>query len=508
MRRQRGLVRTLLLSFLWPGLGQWYAGQRARALAFALPPLLLVAALIAAIALDPLGFLVKLLVPTSAAAFLGLIALDAIWRSLSLIDAWHRGPRQPLRRDRTAPALVLLVSFVLIAHGFAGFYVASVGGAAERIFQGGGASGDDHGDLGDLDYILGGDQGGDQGGNQGGDAAGAQRCPAINPGDTSDYGDESDDPVNSSDTSDEPHDTGTEPGDGTPLPFDPNASPPPYECQPGTEGALPADGPINVLIIGIDSGMDRDHALTDTLMVVSYLPERDHLTMISIPRDTGRIPLYIGGSYRWRINTFMSFARRHPELFPEGPVNALMREVGYILGTKIHFYAATNLSGFPAAVDLVGGVDVNVPYPIADDKHKFFLGAGRQHLDGATALLYARSRYGPNNNDWQRSRRQQDLLRTLALKMRDPAMIARAPELMNTMAGLVRTNIRPGDLPMLLPVFNNATNAATDHYVLQPNSYAQRIPPAEVHGKYMTELNLAAVRRLSIDVFGSYSSYR
>ena len=68
-------------------------------------------------------------------------------------------------------------------------------------------------------------------------------------------------------------------------------------------------------------------------MVASYDPTNDRVTMISVPRDTGRFPLYTGGYYKNRINTFLNYAGSHPSQFPEGPVKALMREISYIVAS-------------------------------------------------------------------------------------------------------------------------------------------------------------------------------
>ena len=48
---------------------------------------------------------------------------------------------------------------------------------------------------------------------------------------------------------------------------------------------------------------------------------------------------------------------------------------------------------------------------------------------------------------------------------------------------------------------------ATGHYVLSPNKFASRIPPAEVGGRYMTQLRMDKVAELSIELFGQYSRY-
>jgi LCP family protein required for cell wall assembly len=270
---------------------------------------------------------------------------------------------------------------------------------------------------------------------------------------------------------------------------------------------LPLSGPIQVLFVGVDSGPGRNHSLTDSIMLVSYEQDDDRMAMVSVPRDTGRLPFYAGGVYNARINSLLGKARREPERFPDGPIGTLVNEVSYIVGVPVQYYAVVDMAGFAETVDMVGGIDVTVPYDIIDDPHRFYLDAGRQHLDGRTALLYARSRYGPNNNDWQRSLRQQDLLRALVAKTRNPAVVVRAPEIVGKLAEMVRTNVPLDRLSDILDLLARSDRADAQHVVLKPNKYASRIPPAEVGGRYMTQLKMDAVAALSIELWGENSRY-
>jgi LCP family protein required for cell wall assembly len=426
-----------VLSFVWPGLGQAYARHPRRATAFALPPAILLAVVAALALANPIGFGLQLLVPSIALAAIALLAIDAIWRVLAIVDAWllARGGLkggQPAVRDRSAVVVVLLAALMVGVHVMAGAWIQSFSSASQPIF----GSGPD------------------------------------NPGNT---------PA--------PIDDIIGPGGGPPV------------------VPLPLSGPIQVLFVGVDSGPGRDHALTDSLMVVSYERNGDRLAMVSVPRDTGRLPFYAGGTFGPRINSLMGRARRDPQSYPDGPISTLVNEISYVVGVPIQYYAVVDMAGFPAAVDLVGGVDVDVPYPIVDDKHKFYLDAGRQHLDGPTALLYARSRYGPNNNDWQRSRRQQDLLRALISKTKNPSVVVRAPEIMGSIAGMVRTNVPLNQLSEVLDLLAASNDANARHVVLKPNEYASRIPPAEVGGRYMTQLKMDAVAALSVELWGQESRY-
>lgn len=272
-------------------------------------------------------------------------------------------------------------------------------------------------------------------------------------------------------------------------------------------GALPAEGPINVLFVGVDSASNRQHALTDTIMLSSFNRDTGQVAQISIPRDTGRLPMYDGSTFGPRINSLLSRAGGNPERYPDGPIGTLSREVGYLLGVEVHYYAVVNMNGFRQLIDAVGGVDVDVAKPIADPVRKLYLDAGRAHLDGKTALDYVRSRYGPNNSDYERARRQQQVVRAIGQRVQDPLVLARMPDIMGTAARLMRTNVPLDQLSDLLGLIDDANRADTRQIVLSPSKYAERVPPAEVNGRFMTRLKMDAVAALSIELFGNYSRY-
>lgn len=494
---------AVALSFLWPGLGQLYLGQPRKAAAYALPWALVLVVVLIGLAVNGPALLVWLLVPSVTLLVITLTALHGVWSVVSIVDASGRSRPD---RGRSTPAFMLaLVLAVAVAtlHLVAGLTMHSISQAGAQIF------GVDQpaGDTG-LDDAL-------RGGDTPVVAGGQIPCPSDRSGADVTYGDT---PSMAPGATPEPGPT-DEPAASTGT-EDPDLAPPLLPCHspsPGTStdgnqvvtdhiGVIPDHGPINVLFIGVDSGGNRTHALTDTLFVASYDRDKQKLTMISIPRDTARTPLYIGGTFRPKFNEFLGYAGRHPELFPEGGIKALMHEVGYILGTNIHFYAATDLEGFPVLVDLVGGVTVT-------NLTRFWLDSGEVldpgpiHLDGVRALMYSRARHGPNNNDWERARRQQQVVKAIAQKMASPEMLPRLPGLIDHMADFARTNAEPAQLPALLPILIGAANAEAEHIVLQPSEYARRLPTSETGGLYMTQLRMSVVADLSRRLFGEYSRY-
>jgi len=128
-------------------------------------------------------------------------------------------------------------------------------------------------------------------------------------------------------------------------------------------------------------------------------------------------------------------------------------------------------------------------------------------LDGRQALAVARSRFGPGNNDYARAERHQQLLRAIAARLREPAALLRMPEIAREMADVLRTNAPIAALPDLMALLQESRAADKVHVVLGPNRYASRVPPGEVNGVYMTELDMDAVADLSVRLFGPRSRY-
>jgi polyisoprenyl-teichoic acid--peptidoglycan teichoic acid transferase len=205
---------------------------------------------------------------------------------------------------------------------------------------------------------------------------------------------------------------------------------------------------FTVLVVGLDRrpGETGLAYRTDTMMLVSLDPQSKSLGILSIPRD-----LYVevpGYSELQRVNSPMVLGElQQPGYGPE-----LMKQtVQNNLGIRIHDYVAVDFNTFITIVDAIGGVDIDVPYNISDPEYPdmnygydpFYIKAGLHHLDGITALKYARTRHG--DNDFQRADRQQQVLyairdRVLNLNML-PQLIVQAPTIWKAVSDGVSTGL-------------------------------------------------------------------
>jgi len=205
--------------------------------------------------------------------------------------------------------------------------------------------------------------------------------------------------------------------------------------------------------LGTDRRPEWGDWRTDTIIVVSINPEARYVSMLSIPRDLWvRIPGYGVG----RINT-VDFIGEWKKAEGGGP-GLLKRTIEENLGLPIHRYARIDLEGFIRIIDALGGVTIDVDCPIHDvfldspltgeeDPAELNLEVGVHHMDGLTALRYVRSRR--RGLDFDRSRRQQKLLRSLAEQYLNVSLLPKLPRLWEALQDAVETDLTLPELIQL-----------------------------------------------------------
>ena len=235
--------------------------------------------------------------------------------------------------------------------------------------------------------------------------------------------------------------------------------------------------------------------------------------MVSFPRDIARFPLSDGRTFVGKINGLMTYANNHKKEFPDGGIPTLVKELGFLLGIPIHYYAAVDLEGFSKMIDRVGGVTIDNPRAIDDpfyggwtDKRVgFHLTKGKHKLDGETALAYVRSRKGAGDSDFSRARRQQQLLVALEQKLTDPSMLPKLPDILNDAKDALVTNFPPDRLGDMLDVAQKVDDKNITRKVL--NSITTRPPLNTTGGIYLLKLDMKKLAKLSVDLFGEDSRY-
>lgn len=206
----------------------------------------------------------------------------------------------------------------------------------------------------------------------------------------------------------------------------------------GSDKVKVEDEPVqeaqNFLLLGLDA-RDGGTGRTDTIMVVNVDPGAGKINLLSIPRDT-RVDLK--GSYD-RINAAYVY----------GGVDLIRDTVENLLDIQIDHYVIVHFQGLIEVVDLLGGVEVNVPERMYRPSENIDLQPGRQVLNGKDALGFARYRY-TKNGDLDRARHQQEILEALRKKVFSPGTITKIPELASIAAEYIDTDMTNGELMALM----------------------------------------------------------
>jgi polyisoprenyl-teichoic acid--peptidoglycan teichoic acid transferase len=207
-------------------------------------------------------------------------------------------------------------------------------------------------------------------------------------------------------------------------------------------------GQVNLILLGSDQRQGTGGFRTDTLILVTINPKAGTVHMTSFPRD---LYVYIPGWTINRINT----------AFPRGGFGMLQDTFEYNFGVRPDYYALVNFWTFTSLIDNLGGITVHVGATLTDQRSgygNYTVQRGQVIMDGETALWYVRSRY--STNDFDRTRRQQEVVRAIFYKLLNINAIARAPQLYDTYKRSVSTDMPLEDITSLLPVAAQLTDSS------------------------------------------------
>jgi LCP family protein required for cell wall assembly len=216
--------------------------------------------------------------------------------------------------------------------------------------------------------------------------------------------------------------------------------------------ALAGGSRVNLLLLGVDRQDGTDWASrTDTIMVFTLEPETGAVGLLSIPRD---LHLAIPG-YGWdRINTANVYG--YLQDYPGGGPALLEATIVANFGIPIDGYLMVNFQAFERIVDTLGGIDVYVPESLHDTRYPdprpedpygfktLHFERGWQHMDGKRALEYARSRM--STSDFDRAKRQQQILLAIRERALSPGGILRWPLLARAVMDEIKTDMGLGRL--------------------------------------------------------------
>jgi LCP family protein required for cell wall assembly len=475
--RARSPFVAAVLSLFFPGLGHAYAGAWHRALGFAAPPLLLFALLAGVVfRADQVELLGLLLVPWVLPGVFVLNLVALVYRLVAIVDAYRVtaylnefavGGRGRMGRPRVAFNPLSVAGLLAVVLVMSGGHVVVARYDLIALDA-----------LGDECVFL-------------GQTSTDADCEPTAPT-----------PSGSVEPTDEPVDTGSPEPSVTEPPIQgsalPNATIPPWD---GSER-------LNVLLIGTDQRPKEGTYNTDTLIVVSVDPTTKQVAMFSLPRDSWGIPMppgplrnAFGPAYQQKINAFFTAVRNRADLVPgtnqTRGYNGLKLVLGELYKLDIKYFVEVNFDGFKQVVDAMGGVTINVQIPVTDETYpsdtgrnsRVYIPTGLQHMTGAEALVYARSRHS-GLGDFDRGARQQRVLTSMREQADIANLIPRIPELVDAVKATVRTDIPQGELAKLAGLAGSVDTKNIRSYVFAYPRYGRQ----DVTGTYRYLPDIAKIR--------------
>jgi LCP family protein required for cell wall assembly len=188
-----------------------------------------------------------------------------------------------------------------------------------------------------------------------------------------------------------------------------------------------AGGPLNVLVLGVDTRPDAQEmgSRTDTIMLVRVEPRTGEVRLLSVPRD---LLVEVEPGEKERINAAYNY----------GGIDETIDALENYADVPIDYSAVVDFQGFNEVIAAMGGVRVDV----GEDEfpEKWHMGEGVQRLGGRKALFYARYR-GTAGGDLDRMERQRELVAALRSKALKWNVVKKLPETMKVMSENVQTDI-------------------------------------------------------------------
>lgn len=281
------------------------------------------------------------------------------------------------------------------------------------------------------------------------------------------------------------------------------------------EGEAPQaqEGRTNILLLGMRGANDSHGGLlADSIMIVSLNTKDNKVALISVPRDLWvQIP---GTNEHGKLNSVYS----HWESGGKGQGIPKMEEImGTITGLKIDHGIAINFEGFKQLIDAVGGVDVSLSRPFVEAQQfvegnecggQFSLPAGLNRLNGEKALCYSRARV--STNDFDRSKRQQVVMKALKDKMISLGTLAdfgKMNNILNIIGANVKTDMSPEQMKGFYEAYGNMKDAVIVQRVFENSEKGLlEVPPAGTGLGYVLvpragQDNYSALRDASLNIF-------
>ena len=485
--RTRALLRTpaaaVILSFLFPGLGLIAVGRHRRGLTVAFPALVFTAALVGVLLFDRHALADSLFSDRAMTSFLLLDVVLLVYRLWAIVDTYRlvaptRAPavadsrpssefatrRGNLSFNRRANAAILAAIIVATTgtHVALGAVDIQYRDALTCVFNP------------DAPCWFG-----------NGNLAAGETAPPVQEDETPAI----DEPTASPGADTPSPSLSASPAPGSPTATAPQSPTPRVTGGPTTASGIPIfpvedvsgpntsplqwadDGFLNVLLIGADQGVGRWSLRPDTMILLQVELATGRSVMYGIPRNLENVPLPPEAAnafachcfqYPNLLNGLWRDAVNRPKAYPYPGSDfvrgfkALEGAIGQYMGLHVDGAVVVNLMGFVHLIDALGGLDINVPKELKDSHYSrpqdgkdvhIDIKAGQQHMNGYTALAYARSRH--QDSDYGRMARQQAVLLALRAQLHPCELLPKVPDLIGALGSAFWTDMPIADAAIL-----------------------------------------------------------
>ena len=235
--------------------------------------------------------------------------------------------------------------------------------------------------------------------------------------------------------------------------------------------------PFSVLLIGVDkrAESEAEGVRSDTLILVRVDPLAGWATMLSIPRDS---VVSLPNGNLGKVNGAYAYGFYNAEkLYGSGTSKdagggaAAAQTIERFLNVKVDYTAQVDFQGFERLVDSVNGIVIDVKMALVDPEfptenhgvERIYIAPGIQQMNGHTALVYARSRH--SSNDFDRSKRQQQVLKAVLSAVRSRGIMANVsllPQWIGVLEQNVRTTLPIGNVTTMTDLAGIATRLDSD----------------------------------------------
>ncbi len=233
-----------------------------------------------------------------------------------------------------------------------------------------------------------------------------------------------------------------------------------------TEIPAPADAiepgrdSMTIALLGIDKSETAGAYRTDAIMILHVNRERSFAAVISFPRD---LYVYIPAYGMQRIN--IAFEQGKELRYPGGTFALFRDTMKYNFGLQVDHYALMNFQGFKDMVDRLDGIDVQVGRTYTDYRHgygNYSVEAGQQHMDGSLALWYVRARQA--SSDFDRNRRQQEVIVAIAQRLLDLRAIPNLPGFFNIFMQYFESDLTLDDITPFVDMAGSVSLSSLRRY--------------------------------------------